>query len=154
MPFTRSQDARQHSLLALSVAALAGAAAGFVVLSASPGPMRAVAAHAFMTICSSGGSAQAGFAADNDAAMAKMMTGMAVNPSGDIDRDFTAMMIPHHQGAIEMAEAELHYGSNEQLRRIAQEIIVDQQQEIAAMHLALGQPLPPSAPSPTQRGGT
>ena len=153
MPFTLTQDGRQHRLLALSVAALAGAAAVFVVLSASPGPMRA-AAHAYMTICSSGGSAQAGFAADNDAAMAKMMTGMAVNPSGDIDRDFTAMMIPHHQGAIEMAEAELHYGSNEQLRRIAQEIIVDQQQEIAAMHLALGQPLPPSAPSPTQRGGT
>jgi len=49
-----------------------------------------------------------------------------------------------------MAIAELRYGRNEQLRRIAQEIIVDQQQEIAAMRLALGQPLPPSAPAPTQ----
>jgi uncharacterized protein (DUF305 family) len=48
-------------------------------------------------------------------------------------------MIPHHQGAIDMAKAELHYGHNEQLRRIAQEIIVEQQQEIAAMHLALRQ---------------
>ena len=53
------------------------------------------------------------------------------------------MMIPHHQGAIDMAQAELRYGKNEQLRRIAQEIIVEQQQEIAAMRLALGQPLPP-----------
>ena len=56
------------------------------------------------------------------------------------------MMIPHHQGAIDMALAELRYGHNEQLRRIAQEIIVDQQQEIAAMRLAVGQPLPPSSP--------
>ena len=81
--------------------------------------------------------------------MSKMMDGMAVRPTGDIDADFTAMMVPHHQGAIEMAEAELRFGRNEKLRRIAQEIIVDQQGEIAAMRLALGQPLPPSAPAPT-----
>jgi hypothetical protein len=92
----------------------------------------------------------AAFAAENDAAMSRMMAAMEIKPSGDIDRDFAAMMIPHHQGAIEMAQAELRYGRNEQLRRIAQEIIVEQQQEIAAMHLALGQPLPPSAPAPTQ----
>jgi uncharacterized protein (DUF305 family) len=93
---------------------------------------------------------QTAFAADNNAAMTRMMAGMAVKSSGDIDRDFAAMMIPHHQGAIDMAVAELRYGSNEQLRRIAQEIIIEQQQEIAAMRLALGQPLPPSAPAPTQ----
>ena len=90
------------------------------------------------------------FQADNAAAMDKMMAGMNVRPSGDVDRDFTEMMIPHHQGAIDMAEAELRYGRNEQLKRIAQEIIVDQQQEIAAMRLALGDPLPPSAPAPTK----
>jgi uncharacterized protein (DUF305 family) len=82
--------------------------------------------------------------------MERMMTGMMVKPTGDVDVDFSAMMIPHHQGAIDMALAELRYGRNEQLRRIAQEIIVDQQQEIAAMRLALGQPLPASAPAPTQ----
>jgi hypothetical protein len=60
------------------------------------------------------------------------------------------MMVPHHQGAIDMARAELRYGKNEQLKRIAQEIIVGQQQEIAAMRLAVGDPLPPSAPAPTQ----
>ena len=87
---------------------------------------------------------------ENDAAMQKMMAGMDVKPSGDVDRDFAAMMIPHHQGAIDMALAELRFGTNEQLRRIAQEIIVSQQQEIAAMHMALGQPLPPSAAAPTQ----
>jgi uncharacterized protein (DUF305 family) len=62
---------------------------------------------------------------------------MAVGPSGDADRDFVALMIPHHEGAIAMAQAELRYGKNEQLRRMAQEIVVTQQQEIAAMRLAL-----------------
>lgn len=90
------------------------------------------------------------FLKENDVAMAKMMSGMNVKPTGDVDLDFAATMIPHHQGAIDMALAELRYGSNEQLRRIAQEIIVSQQQEIAAMHLALGQPLPSSSPAPTQ----
>jgi hypothetical protein len=84
------------------------------------------------------------FLAENNAAMAKMMGAMGVRPSGDVDADFVAMMVPHHQGAIDMAQAQLRYGHNEQLRRIAQEIIVTQQQEIAAMRLALGQPLPPS----------
>jgi uncharacterized protein (DUF305 family) len=90
------------------------------------------------------------YLADNDAAMTKMMNDMAVKPSGDIDRDFVAMMTPHHQGAIDMAVIELRYGKNEQLRRIAQEIIVDQLQEIAAMKLAIGEQVSTSAPAPTQ----
>lgn len=92
----------------------------------------------------------AAFAAENETAMCRMMADMHAPLSGDIDRDFAAMMIPHHQGAIDMAIAQLRYGRNEQLRRIAQEIIVEQQQEIAAMRLAIGLPLPPSAPVPTQ----
>lgn len=92
------------------------------------------------------------FHAENAAAMDRMMAAMDVKPSGDIDRDFAAMMIPHHQGAIDMALAELRYGRNEQLRRIAQEIIVEQQQEIAAMQLAIGAALPASGPAPTQVG--
>jgi uncharacterized protein (DUF305 family) len=82
------------------------------------------------------------FTAENIAAMNKMMAGMAIKPSNDVDQDFARMMIPHHQGAIDMAEAELRHGHNEQLRRIAQEIIVDQQQEIVAMRLALGDAQP------------
>ncbi|MGV1759660.1 DUF305 domain-containing protein [Rhizobium sp. A22-96] len=95
-------------------------------------------------------SPEAAYLAENNAAMDKMMADMEVKPSGDIDRDFVAMMTPHHQGAIDMAVAVLKYGKNEQLKRIAQEIIVDQQQEIAAMKLAIGDALPPSAPAPTQ----
>lgn len=94
---------------------------------------------------------EAPFLAENDAAMTRMMAGMTVKPSGEVDADFAAMMIAHHQGAVDMAMAELRHGQNSQLRRIAQEIIVDQQQEIAAMRLALGQPLPPSAAAPTQQ---
>jgi len=93
-------------------------------------------------------SSETPFLNENEAAMRKMMTGMSIEPSGDVDRDFAAMMIPHHQGAIEMAQAELRHGRNELLRRIAQEIVVEQQQEIAAMQLAIQQPLAPSTASP------
>jgi uncharacterized protein (DUF305 family) len=93
---------------------------------------------------------EAPFLAENQAAMTKMMNEMAVAPTGDVDRDFVAMMVPHHQGAIDMALAVLRHGRNEQLRRLAQEIIVTQQQEIAAMRLAVGEPLPESAAAPTQ----
>jgi len=84
-----------------------------------------------------GGAADEPFIAASGAAMEQMMKAMAIRPSGDVDRDFVAMMIPHHESAIAMAKAELRYGKNEQLRRMAQEIVVTQQQEIAAMRLAL-----------------
>jgi uncharacterized protein (DUF305 family) len=92
------------------------------------------------------------FLSENDAAMNNMMPDMTIKPSGDVDRDFVAMMVPHHQGAVEMAKAELKYGHNEQLRRLAQEIVVTQLQEITAMRLAVGEALPPSVASPTQPG--
>src|ERR1700726_4403159 len=90
------------------------------------------------------------FLAENQAAMDKMMNGMKIQPSGDVDRDFAAMMIPHHQGAVDMARAEMRYGHNKQLRRIAQQIVPEQPQEIVAMRKALGRPLPLSAASPNQ----
>jgi len=94
---------------------------------------------------------ESAFLKENEAAMTKMMNDMAARPTGDVDRDFVAMMNPHHQGAIDMAVIELRYGKNEQLRRIAQEIIVDQMQEIAAMKLAIGEKVTDSAPAPTQQ---
>jgi uncharacterized protein (DUF305 family) len=93
---------------------------------------------------------EASFLADNVSAMTKMMIDMGIRPSGDVDTDFVAKMVPHHKGAIEMAQTELRYGRNERLRRLSQEIIVTQQQEIVAMRLALGQPLPLPAPAPDQ----
>jgi uncharacterized protein (DUF305 family) len=128
-----------------------------VVMRAVAANSTPAAAQAVIASVSAGLPAPAGPASDerpflveSNTAMDKMMAGMAVKPTGDIDIDFAAMMIPHHQGAIDMALAELRYGKNQQLLRIAQEIIVDQQQEIAAMRLALGQPLPPSTAAPTQ----
>jgi uncharacterized protein (DUF305 family) len=94
------------------------------------------------------------FLAENDAAMKTMMANMAIRPSGDVDRDFVAMMVPHHEGAIAMAQAQLRYGRNEQLRRLAQEIIVSQSQEIATMRLAIGEPGAPSAALPTPSRST
>lgn len=87
------------------------------------------------------------FLIENDAAMKKMMTAMAAKPTGDVDADFAAMMIPHHQGAIDMALAVLRHGRNRQIKRLAHEIIVTQRQEIAVMRLAFGLPQP-TRPSP------
>ena len=91
-----------------------------------------------------------GFRAMMNDAISRMHQDMHVPYTGDTDRDFARMMIPHHQGAIDMAMVEIRYGKDGRLQRLAQEIIVTQQQEIAVMHLALGDPLPPSSPAPTQ----
>ena len=65
-----------------------------------------------------------------------MHKGMHSAPyTGNPDRDFVTMMIPHHQGAIDMAKAILLYGKDEQLKRLAQEIIADQQNEVQLMQL-------------------
>jgi uncharacterized protein (DUF305 family) len=62
----------------------------------------------------------------------------AARTTGNPDRDFASMMIPHHQGAIDMAKVELLYGKDPVMRRLAQEILVDQRSEIDAMQLWLG----------------
>jgi uncharacterized protein (DUF305 family) len=77
------------------------------------------------------------FLSENEAAMKKMMADMTIKPTGDVDRDFVAMMVPHHQGAVDMAKAELSYGHNEQLRRLAREIVANQQQEIMVIRNAV-----------------
>jgi uncharacterized protein (DUF305 family) len=70
-------------------------------------------------------------------AMQSMMQDMGRVPTGDVDRDFVAQMVPHHRGAIDMAIAILQCSHNTQLRRLAEEIIVTQRDEIAAMQLAV-----------------
>jgi uncharacterized protein (DUF305 family) len=68
------------------------------------------------------------------AGMNKMNQAMSNAPmSGDTDRDFIAMMIPHHQGAIDMAKTELQYGKDPVLRKMARDIVAAQEKEIAEM---------------------
>ena len=123
--FTLPKRAARPSLAALLALSLAAAVVG-CTRAAGDSAMRRT-----------GGAADEPFIAASGAAMEQMMKAMAIRPSGDVDRDFVAMMIPHHESAIAMGKAELRYGKNEQLRRMAQEIVVTQQQEIAAMRLAL-----------------
>src|ERR1700737_4849045 len=78
---------------------------------------------------------------------AELMTGMnrmdvamgSVERSGDSDVDFVRLMLPHHQAAIDMAKTQLLHGKDPQMRRLAQEIITDQQSEIVLMQLWLKQ---------------
>ena len=67
------------------------------------------------------------------AAHEKMMNAMMAGMSGDPDKDFVMMMIPHHQGAIDMAKIELQYGKDPVLRSLAEKIIAAQESEITEM---------------------
>ena len=108
--------------------------------------LASLALLAFKSIPVAASSVDEMFNAEVSHSMSNMMSAMSVKPSGDVDKDFVDQMIPHHIGAIEMSESELKYGRNVKVRRIAQEIIVTQEQEIAAMRVALGERLPPSQP--------
>jgi uncharacterized protein (DUF305 family) len=140
---------------AISLATTASVAAMSVVMAHGPTAahrIRGTMPIQYVADWQDNNSDETPFLSENQSAMDKMMRDMTIKPTGDVDRDFVAMMVPHHQGAIDMAQAELRYGHNEQLRRMAQEIVVTQQQEIATMRLAVGENLPPSVASPTQPG--
>ena len=78
------------------------------------------------------------FAQAMEGAMDRMMRAMhAAAPTGDPDRDFLAMMIPHHQGAVDMAELALRHGRDPLVRQLAEGMIAGQAVEIAAMRARL-----------------
>ena len=91
------------------------------------------------------------FAQLMDEAMRVMHRGMHNAPqTGDPDRDFVTMMIPHHQGAIDMAKALLLYGNDAPLKRLAQEIIADQHNEVQLMQFWLAHHAPAESANRTK----
>jgi uncharacterized protein (DUF305 family) len=96
-------------------------------------------------IAQAGGDADHGQPPDSNwaeliASMDKMHMAMgAVARSGNSDVDFVRLMLPHHQAAIDMAKTQLLHGKDPRMRRLAQEIITDQQSEIELMQVWLKQ---------------
>jgi len=101
------------------------AAIYLVTLLATP----AVAAAGEMKMTMGGTPADQAFAAS----MQTMMKNMRVKPTGNPDKDFVLMMMPHHQGAIDMARVELQYSRDPEMRQLATDIIAAQEKEIAEM---------------------
>jgi uncharacterized protein (DUF305 family) len=73
-----------------------------------------------------------------DAAVSEMAQASLTSPSGDVDRDFVGMIAARDQATMELARAELMYGHNDEIRRLAQNIVAQQQHDISAMKQALG----------------
>jgi uncharacterized protein (DUF305 family) len=75
-----------------------------------------------------------------NSSMQKMHIAMtSVKASGNSDVDFVRLMLSHHQAAIAMAKTQLLFGKDPQMRRLAQEIVTDQQSEIDLMQMWLKQ---------------
>jgi uncharacterized protein (DUF305 family) len=121
---------------AVALAALAALArlAEFPVHAQTP---MAAAHRQTGAIAPSSSAAEPTFYSEMTKVNARMHEAMEIVPSGNIERDFMQMMIPHHQGAIDMALVLLQHGRDERLKRLAQSIIVEQGQEIAYMRALL-----------------
>lgn len=95
------------------------------------------------------------FTREMHAAMLRMMAAMhAAPPSGNPDRDFLAMMTPHHEGAIEMARLVLLHGRDPLTRQLAEEIVAGQTTEAAAMRARLAALRAPGDEDYPTLGGT
>lgn len=139
---------RVQSIAAFTIGGLAGAAVATLVLAVEPaadaGHRMGTGQHdhgaALRRDSPLEGGAGATFYSELSQVNTRMHEGMEIAPSGDIDRDFMRMMIPHHQGAVDMARVLLKYGHDEKLKRLAQSIIVEQGQEVAYMRTLLDAP--------------
>src|SRR5438552_6600342 len=131
---------RAKLMAALGASATAGAIVAALMLTvafpaASHEPMGTAQHHANAApLCGSASDAVASaFYSEMSQVNARMHAAMDVAHGSNVDRDFMRMMIPHHQGAIDMALVLLKYGRDEKLKRLAQSIIVEQGQEMTYM---------------------
>ena len=115
----------------ISLAASLSVSATSLALAQDPGE-----AHHLPTSANNRGERQFLFA--KDVAVSEMAQASLTPPSGDVDRDFVGMMAARNQATMELARAELLYGHNDEIRRLAQNIVAQQQHDISAMKQALG----------------
>ena len=102
---------------------------GITILALIVAPTFAFADDMKMDMGKDGGAADKAFMDS----MQTMTMNMDMKPTGHPDQDFVRMMLPHHQGAVDMARIELQYGKDPMLRRLATDIIKAQNKEIAMM---------------------
>ena len=99
------------------------------ILTLIAAPAFAFADDAKMDMSKDGGAADKAFMES----MQTMTMNLEMKPTGNADRDFVRMMLPHHQGAVDMAKVELQYGKDPMLRQMATDIIKAQNKEIGMM---------------------
>ena len=121
-----------RGLSALRVASIC-ATAGLIMM-ASPAGAQDSASMPGMNMSSSADSGSSPSTPAFREADERMMREMSAPPyTGDTDKDFVSHMMPHHQGAIDMAEVEVKYGKDPDMKRLAKNIIRAQREEIAYM---------------------
>ena len=118
-----------HRTLACALSAMTLSTAAFTAQAQPAAPMPA--AHTGMNHATDAQASDATRAFQQGGE--KMMKDMNRPYSGDADKDFVAHMLPHHEGAVHMAEVQLKYGKDPELRKMAQGIIKSQKQEVAFM---------------------
>ena len=150
-PRRRSYEKHIKILTALGVAAVTGLLLAAPVLKVKPIAEHRHETGATPAETSNGRAVDPAFYVEMANANTRMHVDMEIARSGNIDRDFVRMMIPHHQGAIDMARVLLKYGQDEHLKRLAQSIIVEQGQEITYMRTLIGVPPNESAPRITDQ---